>query len=91
MVSVVKVIGTIKGSQAEELGLQVGDLIIEYDGVKIHNAQQLVKEVKKKSESGQVEMTVVREHQSSPYTLNSGKIGVRISTTKISKEAFETY
>jgi S1-C subfamily serine protease len=85
------VVGTIKGSQAEELGLQVGDLIVEYDGVKIHNAQQLVKEVKKKSEIGQVEMTVVREERSFPYVLNSGKIGVRISTTKIPKEAFDTY
>lgn len=90
-VSVVKVIGTIKGSQAEELDLQVGDLIIEYDGVKIHNARQLVKEVKKKSEIGQVEMTVVRDRRASPYILNSGKIGVRISTAKIPKEEFETY
>ncbi|MDM8550231.1 PDZ domain-containing protein [Desulfobacterales bacterium HSG2] len=89
--SVVRVIGIIKGSQAEELGLKIGDLIIEYDGVKIRSAQQLVREVKKKSDSGQVEMTVVRDRSSSPYVLNGGKIGVRISTAKIPKEEFDTY
>ncbi len=89
--NVVQVKRIINGSQAEELDLQEGDLIIEYDGVKISSAQQLVKEVKKKSDMDQVEMRMVREGQPSQHLLRGGKIGVQIITTRIPKEELDGY
>lgn len=87
----VQVKDVIKGSQAEELGLQKDDLIIEYDGVKINSAQQLVKEVKKKSDIDQVDMTVVRDKIPIRYVLKGGRIGVRIITHKLPQETLDNY
>ncbi|QTA87155.1 PDZ domain-containing protein [Desulfonema magnum] len=78
-----------KNSQAEELGLQKNDLVIEYDGVKITSAQQLSKEVKKRSEDQVVEMTILRDHEPVRFTLNGGLIGIHIVTAKIPEEASE--
>ena len=68
------------------MGLTAGDIIIEYDGVRITSAQQLVAEVEKKAESSQVEMIVVREKNPMRLILAGGIIGVRIMTTEILKE-----
>jgi hypothetical protein len=48
--SVAQIQSIVEFSQAESLDLIAGDIIIEYDGVRITNAQQLVEEVEKKSE-----------------------------------------
>jgi len=46
--SVAQVQSIVELSQAESLDLTAGDIIIEYDGVRITSAQQLVEEVKNK-------------------------------------------
>ncbi len=46
--SVAQIQSIVEFSQAESLDLIAGDIIIEYDGVRITSAQQLVEEVKKK-------------------------------------------
>jgi hypothetical protein len=84
-VSAVQVIGVLDGTQGETIGLEKGDLIVEYDGVKISSAQQLVEEVKKKSETDSVELVAVRDHTPMRFVLNGGFIGVRITTAKIPK------
>jgi hypothetical protein len=84
--SVAQIQSILEFSQAESLDLIAGDIIIEYDGVRITNAQQLVEEVEKKSEKSQVEMIVIREKNPVWLTLTGGIIGVRIMTKKISKE-----
>lgn len=84
--NVAQIQSIIEFSQAESLDLTEGDIIIEYDGVHITSAQQLVEEVKKKSENSQVEMIVIREKNPMRLILAGGIIGVRIMTKKISKE-----
>jgi C-terminal processing protease CtpA/Prc len=84
--AVVKVKGVLKGTNAEELGLKEGDLIISYGGVRIHSAQRLVRETKKKTGEEIVEMTVVRNREPMTFHLERGFIGVRIHTVKIPKE-----
>jgi hypothetical protein len=84
--SVAQIQSIVEFSQAESLDLIAGDIIIEYDGVRITNAQQLVEEVEKKSEKSQVEMIVIREKNPVWLILTGGIIGVRIMTKKISKE-----
>jgi len=85
-VSAVQIQSIVEFSQAESLDLIAGDMIIEYDGVRITSAQQLVEEVEKKAENSQVEMIVIREKNPIRLILGGGIIGVRIMTKKISKE-----
>jgi hypothetical protein len=84
--SVAQIQSIVEFSQAESLDLIAGDIIIEYDGVRITSAQQLVEEVEKKSENSQVEMIVIREKNPVRLILAGGIIGVRIMTKKISRE-----
>ena len=84
--SVAQIQSIVEFSQAESLDLIAGDIIIEYDGVRITSAQQLVEEVEKKSEKSQVEMIVIREKNPVRLILVGGIIGVKIMTKKISKE-----
>ncbi len=87
----VEVKSIIQGTQAQSLGLQAGDLIVEYDGVKIDNPQTLVNEVRQKADRGTVEMLVVRDRRPMPVTLNSGLIGVRIGSKQIPKSEADNY
>ena len=87
--SVAQIQSIVESSQAESLDLTEGDIIIEYDGVRITSAQQLVKEVEKKADSSQVEMIVIREKNPMRLILAGGIIGVRIMTKKISKEEIQ--
>ncbi len=85
-ISVAQIQSIVEFSQAESLDLTAGDIIIEYDGVRINSAQQLVEEVGKKAENSQVEMIVIREQNPMRLILAGGIIGVRIMTKKISRE-----
>jgi len=84
--SVAQVQSIVEFSQAESLDLTAGDIIIEYDGVHITSAQQLVEEVKDKAQNSQVEMIVIRDKRPMRLILAGGIIGVRIITKNISKE-----
>jgi hypothetical protein len=81
----------LESSQAERLDLMQGDIIVEYDGIRINNAAQLVREVKKKSAYQQVEMVVVRDRARRRLILQGGIIGVRITTEKISRQEYLNY
>ncbi len=89
--TVVRIQGVIDGSQAQALGLLEGDLIIEYDGVKIRSARQLIRERKKKAHKDQVEVIVIRNSVLMPFILGGGIIGVRIKTIKIPENVLEYY
>ncbi|MFP4032364.1 MAG: PDZ domain-containing protein [Desulfococcaceae bacterium] len=84
---VVRVINVQEGTQAENLDLQQGDLIVEYDGEAINSAQQLVDAVKARSAEQIVQMTVVREGNRFPLTLNGGLIGINILTVNVPQDA----
>jgi len=82
-ISAVKVVEIVPGSQAEVHGFQKGDIIIEYDSVKITSASQLVDEVKKKKHLQRVELVLTRDKTRLNYIINSGLIGVRIQTIRV--------
>jgi hypothetical protein len=88
-ISVAQIMSVVESSQAESLDLTAGDIIIEYDGVRINSAQQLVEEVEKKAENSQVDMIVIREKNSMRLILAGGTIGVRIRTKNISYEEID--
>jgi C-terminal processing protease CtpA/Prc len=91
IVGVAMIQSIVEDSQAESVGLQAGDIILEYDGVPISSAQQLVDEVEKKAENSQVEMVLVRQKIPTRLILSGGFIGVRIMTRNIPREEWSTY
>ena len=84
-IKTVKILKVNEGTQAEMLDLKRGDLIVEYDGLKINSAQQLVKAVKSKSPDEIVEMLIFRDRQPNRIILNGGLIGVNILTVTVPK------
>jgi len=90
-VSIAQVQSIIEASQAESSGLQIGDIILEYDGVPINSAQQLVREVEKKAQVNQIEMVIVRQKIPTRLILNGGFIGIRILTKKIPRAEFNAF
>jgi len=90
-VSIAQVQSIIEASQAESAGLQIGDIILEYDGVPINSAQQLVSEVEKKAQVNQIEMVIVRQKIPTRLILSGGFIGVRILTKKIPRAEFNAF
>lgn len=90
-VSIAQIQSIVEASQAESAGLQEGDIILEYDGVPISSAQQLVSEVEKKAANSQIEMVVVRQKIPTRLILSGGFIGVRIMTQKIPRTEFNTF
>jgi hypothetical protein len=87
-VMVAEIIDIVEGSQAQSNGLQIGDLIVEYSGVRIRNARELVQEAGKTSIDQQVEMIVIRDKLPVPFILQGGFIGVKIRTQRILSEEF---
>ena len=90
-VNAVEVLSIVDRSQAEELGLVKGDLILEYDGVKIDRASELVEKTKKRSPEEQIEIVVMRDGSPIRFFVNGGFIGIRIKTINILKEALHNY
>lgn len=90
-VTVPKILQIDADSQAEAVGLLKGDLIVEYGGVKIRASNQLVGEVKKKTNTEEVEIVVIRDQKSMRFSLEGGAIGVGVEDVKIPKEEFESY
>ncbi|AQV00920.1 PDZ domain-containing protein [Desulfococcus multivorans] len=72
------------GTQAEDLDLREGDLVIEYDGIRIENTQQLVSIVKEKADADTIEMVVVRDGTPHRMTLKGGLIGINVKTVPVS-------
>ena len=90
-VTIAQIQSIVAGSQAESAGLQDGDIVLEYDGVPIRSAQQLVSEVEKKTTKSQVELVVLRQKITTRLILSGGFIGVRIMTQKIPSTEYEKY
>jgi S1-C subfamily serine protease len=76
----------VDGSQAQEAGLQKGDIILEYGGTKISRAAELVKESKTRSPDEEVELLIIREGEQVRVNVKGGFIGVRIKTVNLPAE-----
>ena len=90
-ITVARVKSVVEGSQAETAGILEEDIILEYDGVPIRSAQQLVGEVKKTSASNQIELVIVRQKIRTRLILSGGFLGVRITTQRIARAEFNNY
>jgi serine protease Do len=63
----------MKDSPAERGGLKTGDIITEFDGVKIGSVRQLQREVAQRKTSAQVQVRVLRERQPQTLTVVLGE------------------
>ncbi len=91
LVSVVRVDRVIDGSQAQDMGVQSNDLVIEYDGIKISQPGDLIREVKQKSDSPSVGMVLLRDGAPLQLTLAGGFIGIHIVPHKVPRETVAGY
>jgi Do/DeqQ family serine protease len=69
-----------EGSPAEKAGLKVGDIVVEIDGKKTKNSQEVVREVLKKKVGQKIELDLIREGK---------RIKVEVTTTEMPPEAGE--
>ena len=88
-VKAIAVQGVVDGTQAEESGIRAGDLIMQYDGVKLQRAPDLVKLTRTKPPDETVELILMRDGQPVRLTLKGGYIGVRIKTISVSPTDIE--
>ena len=82
----IEVVEVISGSQAIDLGIERGDLILEYDGKRLNRASELADEAKARSSDEVMEMVVLRNKGRIRFFVNGGFIGIRVRTAKVLKE-----
>jgi tetratricopeptide (TPR) repeat protein len=73
------VINVLPNSQAEALGLAVGDWIISYGGHPVARSDVLIQLVRENSELGSVVLDIVRKGKHLSLTLKSGPIGLQLA------------
>lgn len=60
-----------EGSPAEKSGLRVGDVIVEVDGKRVQDSQEVVREVLKKKVGEKIEFVVIREGRSTKVSVTT--------------------
>ncbi len=66
------------GSPAEKAGLKVGDVVIQVDGVKVTNSQDVVREVLKKKVGQTVNFVVLREGKRTEIAVTTAQMPEKI-------------
>ncbi len=79
------------GSPAEQVGLKVGDVVIEVDGVKITNSQDVVREVLKKKVGQKVNFVVLREGKRTPISVTTAQMPEKVGERGPAKPAREWF
>ncbi|MBM3271421.1 MAG: trypsin-like peptidase domain-containing protein [Candidatus Sericytochromatia bacterium] len=68
-----------KGSPAEKVGLQAGDIILEVDGKKIHSASELIWAIARHKKGDTVKLLVSREGQKKTITAQLDKMPDKVA------------
>jgi len=79
------------GSPAEQVGLKVGDVVIEVDGVKIKSTQDVVREVLKKKVGQKVNFVVLREGKRTQISVTTAQMPEKIGERGPAKPAREWF
>jgi hypothetical protein len=88
---VVRVSNILDDSQAETVGLEKGDIVVEYNGVPVKTSRELVDNVKKTSDTDTVDLMVIRDGEPVNYILRGGMIGIRIGNVMLGDEDLGSY
>ena len=79
------------GSPAEQVGLKVGDVVIEVDGVKVKSTQDVVREVLKKKVGQKVNFVVLREGKRTQVSVTTAQMPEKIGERGPAKPAREWF
>ena len=79
------------GSPAEKAGLKAGDVVIEIDGVKVTNSQDVVREVLKKQVGQKVNFVILREGKRIEVSLTTAQMPEKIGEREPVKPAREWF
>jgi serine protease Do len=79
------------GSPAEKAGLKVGDVVVEVDGVKITNSQDVVREVLKKQVGQKVNFVILREGKRTEISVTTAQMPEKIEERGPVKRAREWF
>ncbi len=77
------------GSPAEKAGLKVGDVVVEVDGVKVKNSQDVVREVLKKKVGQKVNFVVWREGKRTEISVTTAQMPEKMGQRGPAKPAKE--
>jgi hypothetical protein len=88
MIETLVVKKVFKGSQAENIGIQEGDILIEYDGKKIASKDMLVEAVKRKANKDEIALVICRGTHIERFMIKGGSIGLKIAKKNIPRENF---
>jgi serine protease Do len=80
-----------EGSPAEKAGLKVGDVVIQVDGVKVTNSQDVVREVLKKKVGQKVNFVILREGKPIEFSLTTAQMPEKIGERGPAKPAKEWF
>ena len=81
----------IKNTTAHRVGIEPGDIVLEYDGVKITHYNELKKQTQLKAHKSQVSMLIVRDRMPQRLFLDSGTIGIVMGLSKMPAHELESY
>jgi serine protease Do len=79
------------GSPAEKVGLKVGDVVTEVDGVKIKSSQDVVREVLKKKVGQKVSVVILREGKGLDFSVTTAEMPEKIGERGLAKPAREWF
>jgi serine protease Do len=79
------------GSPAEKAGLKAGDVVIEIDGVKITNSQDVVREVLKKQLGQKVDFVILREGKRTEISLITAQMPEKLGEREPDQPAREWF
>lgn len=74
-----------EGSPAEKTGLKTGDVIIEIDGMKIKNSQDVVREVLKKEVGQKVQFVLIREGKRIEVQITTAQMPAELTERKVAQ------
>ena len=86
-IDVVIVDEVFSGSQADQIGLEAGDIIFEYDGIRISNQHDLVYAVKNTKQKDSIVISIIRDSEIKKFNINRGRIGVKVLQRNVPKES----
>lgn len=84
-IEIIVVDKVFKGSQAENIGIQEGDILIEYDGERITSPEKLVEVVKSKAKKKKIELVIIRGTHIERFVISGGSIGIKIAKDEMLK------
>jgi serine protease Do len=80
-----------RGSPAEKIGLKVGDVVVEVDGVKIKGSQDVVRQVLKKKVGQKVNFVILREGKRLNISVTTAQMPEKIGERGPAKPAIEWF